>query len=159
MAEIIKTQAQEHAGGAVTQLCSIKEEKRIWSNLPSDAFRHNYYGAVVRYIDLGKRPSFQFIEAECRLSKEEPLADTPTIGKYFSDATNQHYQFVADEHYVVTASAEVDGSALENLTHQIKQKFPNLHFFSEQRNGSMKLIVPGINLPENTDILKRGMNA
>ena len=126
-----------------------------WANIPHAAFRAQYYQAEVKFFDLASHLSFEMIEAICQLTTRHSC-DTSIIGEYLHQATRQSYNIVNDSHHVVTAIASGEEKQLEETVGRIKKYFPKLQFFVDGKGANTHLTIPGINLPENRDILKDG---
>jgi hypothetical protein len=130
-------------------------ENSNWNAMPDEDFRTQFYNANIRFIDLATKPSFELIEAECKLMSYK-VCDKPAVGEYLSKATKQEYNFTIDDHFVVTASTSIEKKKLQETVVRIKKDFPGLRFFTEQRDAQTFLNIPGINLPENNACLKEG---
>ncbi|MBA2651150.1 MAG: hypothetical protein H0U73_02595 [Tatlockia sp.] len=126
---------------------------QTWIKLAEDTFRKQFYNVPVNYFDLSIIPSFELIEGACRLAKFEE----PALGKLLSESTKLTYTYDIDEHSAVAASTEIDNKDVKKVVSQIKEIFPGLSFFTQQKTNTIKLTVPGINLEENCQELKLGL--
>ena len=127
-----------------------------WSEMPDKLYRDNFYTARVKFFELSKKPSFEMIEAECELTARKML-DRPIIGTYLNHATGQSFDYALDKHDVLTATAHMTKEQSKATEKLIKKEFPKLRFFTEQVNEQHVLTIPGINLPENSDCLTKGL--
>jgi hypothetical protein len=126
------------------------EVMQAWIELPNDNFRQRFYSARVNYFDLQAKPSFEQIKEVCGLRNE------PTVVSYLRLATHQEYSYHMDSDYVVSATTQIAPEKLTQVTDKLKAVFPGLNFFTHPGANTTALTIPGVNLPENHDVLASG---
>lgn len=131
------------------------ESHKLWSQLADSKFRNQFYGTKVSFFDLATKPTFEIIEAISQLTSLKFCPES-TVGNYLNQSTNREFECVIDEHYVVSASAQVDNEKVQSVVNKIEKNFPGLRFFNEKNLTSTLITIPGINLPENHDLLAEG---
>lgn len=134
------------------------EERKKWSMIcSSHLYRNEFYKAAVNYFDIATNNlPFKIIAMLCGLTEKIPCK-TPTVGKYFSIATEQKYSYSADAHLVVTATAKFETKQkFEETRNVIRKKFPGLFFSVKKDQSQIFLDVPGLNLLENSEVLASG---
>lgn len=127
-------------------------------DITSTLDRHSFYGTHVNYFDMSLNPTFELIATEAQLTTREKCA-MPLVGEYLQEALQHPCDFNMAKQNVVSAVMNVDERQLSKVTSILRSSFKGLNFFTKINEGELQLSIPGINLPENGDALKRGFRS
>jgi predicted protein tyrosine phosphatase len=140
----------------------IKENVRILKILTNSAETEKFYEQkVYSFIESDKDPiTFDDIEHQfllTSLNKEltelEMLEETPAIGRDFNKATGFNFQYARDKYNVLYAEFRSEDIEKLNLAKKsFGTSFPNLTTFFSKKDPN-RLLIRGVNLPENEDAL------
>lgn len=88
----------------------------------------------------------------------QAVAPMPFVGQYFNESAKQMFRYYLDDKHMLTAKVQFeDASESQQAEDILNARFPGLSFFFDQKQGKFELIVPGVNLPENAECLKKEM--
>jgi hypothetical protein len=147
------------------EIDNFKQDKTLtgvglsdWENLQNPSIRQRlYHNADVSLIEYHQKPSYQMIKTLYDFNHQHPIQELPTIARYFSETLQGDYEFSINRHLIVSASKKIKSDAeFARELLLLNRQFPKLSFFYREANGKRMIGIPGLNLPENSQLLSEG---
>lgn len=135
---------------------TLNPDAAQWVKLYDAETRRDFYQTNVCFFNMAsdRHLSFEMMEAVCKLTEQRALTEEelPQVARDF-ERLMPGYQYLVDEHHVVTASKSYPHPQAAKAS-LVGAKIGIRFFMTKDHDGVTRVDAPGINLKENSTIIK-----